>query len=345
MIGSRLIEISSVLVAMLGFFLELARVGSMVPRLRVQNMPVDESVIHGPFAGPRAQRLCTVCKGFNRSYLENAVLIEFEGKGNGFRIRGISQGTLLAGNRLLTHHHYDPALELLESLTLTLTNAGGRQVQVSVDPRRIVIFDAATAIIPLPDDVNIGTGVASLNPVELSLEAEEMVTVIYLNDAHELAQTRFAVLTYTREPGGLPSLIVEDPRHLIEPGDSGGGVYADGMLIGNLWAIGPAPDGSQYVRVGLVPAGVWRNDGKRGWLAPNHVRRGRPLFARGLFLRSAEPTRVHYGSRSVACGAVARSYSERMAYPERAGTRRGTDRSPVLCVTARGRCPGQWLQN
>lgn len=256
MIASRLIGFSSVLVAVLGFILELARVGSHIPRSRVQNALYDESVIYSPFTVLRLQSSCPVCKGVTRSYLDNAVLIEFEGKGNGFRIRGMSQGTLLAGNRLLTHHHYDPALESLESLTLTLTTARGSQFSVAVDPNRIVVFDAATLIIPLPEEFNMGNGVSTLNPVELSLQPEEMVTVIYLNDAHRPAQTQFAVLTYTRDPGGIPSLIVEDPHHLIEPGDSGGGVYANGRLIGNLWAIGPAPDGSQYVRVGLVPAGV-----------------------------------------------------------------------------------------
>lgn len=254
MIGFRRFVVGRVVVAMLGFILEMGKNNSSVPWLQLQHELFDGSIIYSSINRVILQTACSVCKGYTRSYVDNALWIEFEGKGAGFRIYGASQGTLLAGNRLLTHHHYDPALESLESLALTLTDAKGNQTHVMVDPNRIIVFDASTAIIPLPEDFSVGNGFPTLNTTEVSLQAGEMVTVIYLSDTHQLVQTQFPVVMYTVEPnGGLTSLILEDQQLVIEPGDSGGGVYYHGMLIGNLWAIGPTPTGSQYVRVGLVP--------------------------------------------------------------------------------------------
>lgn len=198
---------------------------------------------------------CVNCKEVLITANPNVVRIDFEGRMEGLRYTGVSQGTIITGNILLTHHHYEIALETLVTLTLTLTDVKGNHQTITVEPTNIVAVDAGTTLIPLPETF------ISWNPDRLAIQVQHLdiqqgdqLTTYYLNSKGiptgiELTAYVYDTISYP----GLTSLILKDPQAQIKPGDSGGGVFYQGELIGNLWAIGHAEAGGNYVRVALIP--------------------------------------------------------------------------------------------
>src|SRR5688500_10986322 len=114
---------------------------------------------------------CSTCKGANGTHASGAVRIDFDGRGGGLHYYGVSQGTKISGNRLLTHHHYEIPLESLETLTLTLTDVKGNRATVAVNTQTIVAVDAGTTIIPLADTPSLDVSQSRPNQDRLTLDA------------------------------------------------------------------------------------------------------------------------------------------------------------------------------
>jgi hypothetical protein len=197
---------------------------------------------------------CVNCKEVLITANPNVVRIDFEGRMEGLRYTGVSQGTIITGNILLTHHHYEIALETLVTLTLTLTDVKGNHQTITVEPKHIVAVDAGTTLIPLPEAISWNPDRLAIQVQHLDIQQGDQLTTYYLNSngiptVIELTAYVYDTISYP----GLTSLILKDPQAQIKPGDSGGGVFYQGELIGNLWAIGHAEAGGNYVRVALIP--------------------------------------------------------------------------------------------
>ena len=142
MLLARLVEVCGTLLTFIVVLIQLtagtvngAALGAFVPLPRIGTWTIP----------------CSTCKSAPLLATDNAVKIEFEGHGAGFRILGLSQGTVLDGNTLLTHHHFEPALESLSSLVFTLTDVKGNQFHATVDIGQIRALDSGSTLIPLPE--------------------------------------------------------------------------------------------------------------------------------------------------------------------------------------------------
>jgi S1-C subfamily serine protease len=111
--------------------------------------------------------------------------------------------------------------------------------------------DQGTTLFVLPPTVGFAN-TATLGDPTL-MQPGDAVGVSYWDDA----TNQFITLntTVTNVDGGMARL--DDPGAVINPGDSGGGVYNfDGELIGNVWSIVTYADGSLGIDVALLPAGI-----------------------------------------------------------------------------------------
>ncbi len=247
MLIARIAELSGTALAIIGLWIQLVTspisTAAQMAGWRIPTMLHGDTLPTG----------CSDCKNTAGAATAGAVRIEFEGRGDGFRCLGISQGTIVAGTYLLTHNHFAPALQSFSALTLTLTDVKGNQTQIAVDPHTIRVIDAGTLLIPLTDR-GFENAAPLVHENGTEIQQGESVTTFYLDSQGQPMALELPVLLYdTVTTPGLTSLILKDHSRTIEPGDSGGGVYYRGELIGNLWAIGPAEDGGNYVRVGLFP--------------------------------------------------------------------------------------------
>jgi hypothetical protein len=68
------------------------------------------------------------------------------------------------------------------------------------------------------------------------LQLSDVVEIAYWDDANNrVASGQFSINDIGNLENGAIS--VDDPSGVLNPGDSGGGVYYKGELIGNLWSI------------------------------------------------------------------------------------------------------------
>jgi len=144
------------------------------------------------------------------------------------------QGEIL----LVTHNHW----RTLEDATLVkFYDADNNLLKVIIKQRfveSIVYADAGTLILRPPQEV-----IDPLVPVSVEeipqVAAGETVEIVYReNPTRETAAIKLAVVeeidTYQDEPVfKLRSL----DGQAIQPGDSGGGIWHDGCLVGNTWTV------------------------------------------------------------------------------------------------------------
>lgn len=160
--------------------------------------------------------------------------VAYEGAGG--VVRSSSLGTLVAPGVILTHNHHsllnrDPAPEGL----LVVTEATGTAWLVVLSDLILQPLDAGTLLIRLPDDVQL----SSTSPLATatlgagSIQPGDRLTVSYRNPATDALAT--APFEVTEVLKGRVKLA--DPLLLIRSGDSGGGAFMGGALIGNTWSI------------------------------------------------------------------------------------------------------------
>ncbi len=207
---------------------------------------------------------------------------------------GYSLGTVIGPDVILTHNHFEfqpqsPNGETLTFIThtgqeFTLPISKSQQIPIGcahtlsllgteahklaafyvaantgcMDPHSetaVVAFsvDGGTQIIHLPGSVTL-TPASIGDPEVLDQLAEgAWLMVDYWDEANQrLAHGNFQI---TKLGQGVATLA--DPLRLIRPGDSGGGAYLNGQLVGNTWSIyadsGTRQPAGQF-NVALVPA-------------------------------------------------------------------------------------------
>ncbi len=113
--------------------------------------------------------------------------------------------------------------------------------------------DAGTQIIHLPSYITLAPPSIGDQAVIGQLAEGEWLTVDYWDEASQrLARGNFQIMQLEQGTATL-----SDPLRLIRPGDSGGGVYLNGQLIGNTWSIYIDPHTKRPTGafiVALVPA-------------------------------------------------------------------------------------------
>lgn len=165
-----------------------------------------------------------------------------------------SLGTLIAPNVILTHNHYGPALGQQPADMFAITDKSGHVWQWRASDVQLIVINAGTAIIWLPEELPLSTAVLENNFEVSRLAPGNWLSVNYWDEDHSrLAQHNFQISEVK------DSLIqLADPDRLIQPGDSGGGAYWDGKLIGNIWSINLDSDHQPMgsFNIALLPAQV-----------------------------------------------------------------------------------------
>jgi hypothetical protein len=170
------------------------------------------------------------------------------------RVEEMSLGTVIGPHLILTHNHFTGSLGTLPNETLSVADNAGRSYRLSVANVKPVALNKGTLLLQLP--VNITLTAASLAEPSLinQLAPDDWLTVNYWDDANNRFATR--AFKFIQMKNGVATLA--DPEHVINPGDSGGGVYFAGHLIGNTWSYNADTAGNALgsFNVALVPAQV-----------------------------------------------------------------------------------------
>jgi hypothetical protein len=144
------------------------------------------------------------------------------------------QGEIL----LVTHNHWR---YLQDATIVKFFDADNNLIKVITRDRfikSIAYSDAGTLVLRPPQEL-----IDQLVPVNLSsvpqVTAGETVEVVYRQDpARETAAVLQATVEEVTVYDGQPVYKLHCPEgHTIQPGDSGGGIWHEGVLVGNNWTV------------------------------------------------------------------------------------------------------------
>jgi len=171
-----------------------------------------------------------------------------------YRRGGFSLGTAVAPNIILTHNHFHKPPEPVQDETLTFLDLTRAALSLPVEGLPFVAIDGGTALIYLPDTVTLpGAPLGDRSTID-HLAAGDRLTVCYWDDdGGRVVQQDFEII---RIEDGAATLA--DPDRIINPGDSGGGAFFEGRLVGNTWAMHADSKGNPTgtFDVALLPAQV-----------------------------------------------------------------------------------------
>lgn len=141
---------------------------------------------------------------------------------------GISLGTAVGPNLILTHGHFQVPPQSPRSIAFKVIANAGQVIEYRSDEVQQIIVGRETTFIYLPSDLSgIGAPPADRDTLD-SLRPGEWVTVNYWDDAQQQgAQRLFQIVRVLQDVATLA-----DPDHVINVGDSGGGVFFADKLIG-----------------------------------------------------------------------------------------------------------------
>lgn len=165
-----------------------------------------------------------------------------------------SLGTLVGPDTIVTHNHFSPPLGRLPDEAFIFEDSIGRSIRWRAIDLKLMVIDAGTMLIRLPAAAFV-TSATVANPATLRrLAAGAWLTATYWdNSATRTVQHDFQITQIDRA-----TVKLADPGRLINPGDSGGGVYFNNELIGNIWSIDTDRQGDALgvVNVALLPLPV-----------------------------------------------------------------------------------------
>jgi len=174
--------------------------------------------------------------------------------GSTHEYRDESLGTIIAPDLILTHNHFSrPQPAWLEE-TYIFEDAWGRSVQWQPRSLKFTMPDTETLLIRLPAGAFPDRATVADRTTVSRLAAGAWLTITYWDDAtRQIAQHDFQI---AQIKDGLATLA--DPDKHINRGDSGGGAFWQGRLIGNTKSIyadvaGNAPG---LFNVALTPSRV-----------------------------------------------------------------------------------------
>jgi hypothetical protein len=164
-------------------------------------------------------------------------------------------GTAVEPNVILTHNHFHLQPKARENEAFTLKTPAGQEFTVSMSDLTLRPIDAGTLIIYLPHYVSLGAAALGDQTTLNQLAAGDWLQVDYWDEIDQcFVQGKFQI---RRLEQGVATLA--DPHLVIRTGDSGGGIYLAGKLIGNTWARYVDPTDGRPIgefNVALLPAGA-----------------------------------------------------------------------------------------
>lgn len=144
-----------------------------------------------------------------------------------------SLGTVVGPRTILTHNHFDPNLGRLHHESLTFTDRSGSLIFVSATGVMLEPINWGTMLVNLPGGSMAPAASLADQATIAGLVAGDTLTVAYWDDTdQQFAQQNFYIL---KIGDGVATLA--DPGRVVNQGDSGGGAYFEGKLMGNTWSV------------------------------------------------------------------------------------------------------------
>ena len=148
-------------------------------------------------------------------------------------VTGESLGTFIAPNFILTHNHFGSTPGHHACDALVIADIAGHAWRWRATDVQLMAIDAGTSLIRLPNKLLAPCAPLAESTSLPNLPVGAWVTVTYWDDTTgRITQRDFQVVQIK---DGIAQLA--DPGLVINSGDSGGGVYFNGKLVGNIWSI------------------------------------------------------------------------------------------------------------
>ena len=167
-----------------------------------------------------------------------------------------SLGTVIAPHLILTHNHYGDTLGHQSAGMLEIMDSAHHVWRVPVAKAQLLMINAGTGLLWWPYDLPVPTAPLADAANLQGLTAGKWITVNCWDDNTQGIIRRDFQIIQVKD--GIAQLA--DPDLVIRPGDSGGGAYFNGKLIGNTWSINldraHHPAGS--FNVALLPTQAYR---------------------------------------------------------------------------------------
>jgi hypothetical protein len=166
-----------------------------------------------------------------------------------------SLGTITGSNAILTHNHFHTPTGRLDNEAMRFDAPGQPTARVPMGDLAHTRLNDQTTQFTLGGEWRPTAAPAPIAEAATlaALWPGDVVTVVYWDDAAQsLAVTACAIAAAS--PGVLT---LADPDNLFNGGDSGGGVFYQGALVGNTWGFLTDQTGARLglVNVALVNAG------------------------------------------------------------------------------------------
>jgi hypothetical protein len=180
--------------------------------------------------------------------------LHVESAGGNYIGQGIGSLIVYRGVKLLvTHNHYD---EILQDLTIIQFRDADNRLLLTILGnlwKSLVVYqDAGTQVLRAPEGLADKLA-PTIQPASVSLMTGEVVFVAHReNPKREKITSLPAIVEETKDKQGVPIYQLRSlDGQVIQPGDSGGGIWYDGELVGNNWVVlmksagdGQAPAGA-----------------------------------------------------------------------------------------------------
>ena len=166
-------------------------------------------------------------------------------------------------NIIITHDHWS----LIDNpqAIVELANAQGELLLTMTGPEFNALIshrDGGTTIVNMPASI-AGQFQAANSDSAAPVERNDVLTIAYRNQDDSISVAAM-VVSKVAEFGGLPLVVMTSvDGEIVHTGNSGGGVWASGQLVANMWAtVLVQANGSEDVRTtdmskaALLPAGI-----------------------------------------------------------------------------------------
>ncbi len=202
--------------------------------------PSQVAAAVGPLCANPAPEMVPGCEAEARRILASTVRIEFHGPGG-----GIGHATVIGGRYLITHNHYPVTAATLRNggeglvTAVSVYKANGDVILLKAPLSYLTVAVEAPEMLVLDFNVYGGTGFFDSLGVPsaeynhgagLNLLAGSEVAQIDWDGT--TAHVDWVRVTAIQTGGGTPSLEIDN---FVEQGASGGGVFYNGILVGNNW--------------------------------------------------------------------------------------------------------------
>jgi hypothetical protein len=144
-----------------------------------------------------------------------------------------SLGTIISPDLILAHNHFSQPEGRLSDEAFSFEDSAGRSIRWRAIDLHLIPIDAGTMLIKLPAPAFPTSALVSDQAALEGLTANSWLAVDYWDDGtRRIARRDFQIVQIN---DGIAMLA--DPKLVINIGDSGGGVYFNGKLVGNTWSI------------------------------------------------------------------------------------------------------------